>query len=278
MTTIALTGSTGKLGGRIAHRLEAAGVHQRLIVRDAARVPRVSNADVAIADYSDAGSAGTALEGIATLLMVSAAETPHRIQQHRTFVQAAADAGVGHIVYISFFGASPTATFTLARDHWATEEYIRNSGITHTFLRDNVYADLLPYLVGEDEILRGPAGRGRVAAIAQDDIADVAALVLQHPHEHAGLTYDLTGPEAMTLDDVAATLTHVTGRPVRYESETVDEAYASRRQFSDSSWQVDAWVSTYTAIAAGELDGVTTHVADLTGHAATSLESLLHRQ
>jgi uncharacterized protein YbjT (DUF2867 family) len=59
-------------------------------------------------------------------------------------VDAATVAGVEHVVYLSFVGASPTATFTLARDHFDTEEYIKASGIGHTFLRDNIYADLFP--------------------------------------------------------------------------------------------------------------------------------------
>jgi NAD(P)H dehydrogenase (quinone) len=70
----------------------------------------------------------------------------------------------------------PTATFTLARDHWHTEQHIRASGMAYTFLRDNVYADLFRYLAGDDGVLRGPAGQGRVAGVAQDDIADVAAV------------------------------------------------------------------------------------------------------
>jgi uncharacterized protein YbjT (DUF2867 family) len=275
MATIAVTGVTGKLGGRIARRLEAAGVPQRLLVRDLGRAPRLTNAEAVVADYSDAAAAISALAGVRTLLMVSAAETPHRVAQHRTFVQAAADAGVEHLVYISFFGAAPTATFTLARDHWDTEQHIKASRMAYTFLRDNVYADLFRYLAGDDGVLRGPAGQGRVAGVAQDDIADVAAVVLQSPHDHPGATYDLTGPQALTLGEVADILTRVTGRAVTYALETVEEAYASRRAFSDSQWQLDAWVSTYTAIAAGELDGVTSHVADLTGHPATSLEDLL---
>jgi NAD(P)H dehydrogenase (quinone) len=275
MATIAVTGVTGKLGGRIARRLEAAGVPQRLLVRDLGRAPRLANAEAVVADYSDAAAAISALAGVRTLLMVSAAENPHRVAQHRTFVQAAAEAGVEHLVYISFFGAAPTATFTLARDHWDTEQHIKASGMAYTFLRDNVYADLFRYLAGDDGVLRGPAGQGRVAGVAQDDIADVAAVVLQSPHDHSGATYDLTGPQALTLGEVADILTRVTGRAVTYALETVEEAYASRLAFSDSQWQLDAWVSTYTAIAAGELDGVTSHVADLTGHQATSLEDLL---
>lgn len=95
--------------------------------------------------------------------MVSAAESPERVQQHHAFVNAAADAGVAHLVYLSSAAAaaaSPTATFTLARDHWDTEEHIKASGMAHTFLRDNIYADLFPYLAGEDGVLRGPAADG----------------------------------------------------------------------------------------------------------------------
>jgi NAD(P)H dehydrogenase (quinone) len=276
MTTIAVTGATGKLGGRVARRLADAGITQRLLVRDLARAPRLDGAHAAAADYGDP-QAAEALRGIRTLLMVSAGETPRRVQQHRDFIDAAAAAGVGHVVYTSFFGASPTATFTLARDHWHTEQHLQASGMEYTFLRDNVYADLFPHLAGEDGVLRGPAGQGRVAGVAQDDIAEVAAAILQRPAKHAGRSYDLTGPQALTLDEVAAILRSVTGREVSYQPECLEEAYASRRAFAGSQWQLDAWVSTYTAIAAGELDGVSDAVPALTGHAATSLEDLLRR-
>lgn len=275
MALIAVTGATGRLGGRIASRLARADVAQRLIVRDLARAPQLAKSHAVVADYADPGAADAALHGVHTLLMMSAAETPQRVAQHATFVDAAVNVGVRHIVYVSFFGAGPAATFTLARDHWHTEQHIVNSGVGHTFMRDNVYADLMPYLAGADGVLRGPAGRGRIAAVAQDDIADAATVVLQHPDEHAGATYDLTGPQDLTLDEVADTLTRVTGTRATYQPENVAEAYASRRGLTDSQWQLDAWVSTYTAIAAGELDGATDDVERLTGHPATSLEDLL---
>jgi NAD(P)H dehydrogenase (quinone) len=275
MTAIAVTGATGRLGGRVAHRLEEAGVQQRLLVRDISRAPCVVGATVAVGDYADGDAISAALAGIDTALMVSAAETPDRVEQHRSFVDAAARAGISHLVYVSFFGASPTATFTLARDHWATEELIKASGMGYTFLRDNVYADLLPGLAGEDGVLRGPAGQGRVAAVAQDDIAEVAAIVLLAPEQHLGLTYNLSGPEALTLDQVAETITGATGRIVSYQSETLEEANASRQALASSPWQLEAWVSTYTAIAAGELDSVSPDIEKVTGHPAMSLELLL---
>jgi NAD(P)H dehydrogenase (quinone) len=277
MTAIGVTGATGRLGGRIARRLEAGAVPQRLLIRDISRAPRLAGATLAVADYADRGAVTAAVAGLDTVLMVSAAETPDRVEQHRTFIDAAARGGVSHLVYVSFFGASPTATFTLARDHWATEEHVKRSGMTYTFLRDNVYADLLPVLAGEDGVLRGPAGQGRVAAVAQDDIAQVAAIVLQNPDGHRDQTYNLTGPEALTLEQVADTITKAAGRTVRYQPETIEEANASRQAFASSPWQLEAWVSTYTAIAAGELDGVSGDIEKVTGHPAMSLAHLLRQ-
>src|SRR5439155_22774549 len=96
-------------------------------------------------------------------------------------------------------GATRDATSPLAHDHWATEEHIRATRLRHTSLRDNMYADFMPYLVGDDGVIRGPAGDGRVAAVAQDDIAEAAVAVLRQPDGHDGATYSLTGPEALTL-------------------------------------------------------------------------------
>ena len=132
--------------------------------------------------------------------MVSASETPDRVERHRAFVDAAVAAGVRHLVYTSFVGAAPDSVFTLARDHWATEEHIRASGLEFTFLRDNLYADFLTFLVGDDGVIRGPAGDGRAAVVVQDDIADAAVAVLRDPAPHAGRTYDLTGPQALSFD------------------------------------------------------------------------------
>lgn len=274
-TIIGVTGATGRLGGRVAQRLSDASASQRLLVRDPARAPRLSGSTVAHAPFGDRRAVIAALDGVPTVLMVSASETADRVAQHTRFIDAATEAGVEHLVYISFYGASPEATFTLARDHHATEEHIRASGMAFTFLRDNFYADLMPALVGEDGVIRGPAGQGRVAAVAQDDVADAATVVLLDPASHAGSTYSLTGPESLTLDEVATTVTAELGRPTRYDAETLDEAYASRASYGAPSWLVDAWISTYTAIATGEVAGVTDDVERLTGHRATSLAELL---
>jgi NAD(P)H dehydrogenase (quinone) len=277
-TTIALTGATGGIGGRVARLLEAAGVAPRLVVRDPARAPQIAGADVTTGDYADGEAMRRALDGAGTLLLVSAGEAADRVVQHRTAVDAAVAAGVKRIVYISFLGASPACTFTFGRDHFHTEQHIAATGIRHTFLRDSFYQDLLPAFVGDGDAIRAPAGDGRVSAVARDDIADVAAAVLlDEAGTHDGRTYDVTGPEALTIAEIAAVLSDAVGRPITYVPETVEVAYASRASYGAPPWEVDGWVTSYTAIAAGEVATVSDTVPSVAGHPATPLAETLAR-
>lgn len=273
---IAVTGASGGIGGRVARLLADAGAPQVLVVRNPARAPQIASAAVRVADYDRPDAMRAALEGVSTLFLVSASEHPERVRQHRQAVDAAVAAGVTRIVYLSFVGAAPDATFTFARDHWATEQYLRGTDLATTFLRDNMYADFVPYFAGADGVIRGPAGDGAVAAVARDDVADVAVRVLLEREFHDGRTYDLTGPVAFTLTEAAETLTEVCGRPVRYHDETEDEAYASRAG-TGRDFEVAGWVSSYQAIATGELSRVSDAVATITGSPAMGLRDVLRR-
>ncbi len=276
--SLALTGATGTVGGLTARLLD--GRPLRLLVRDPSRAPRIPGADVRRAPYGDPACV-EALRGVDTVLMVSAHESADRVEVHRSFVAAAVEAGVRQVVYTSFLGADSTSGFLLGRDHAATERIIRESGLAHTFLRDSFYAEVFPMFADEQGVIRGPAGQGRVAAVSQRDVAEVAATVLRDPEAHAGRRYDLTGPDALTLSEIVATLTRVTGRPHRFVDETLEEARASRAHYGAPDWLVDAWISTYTAIRDGELDLVSEDVPRLLGRPATSfaaaVEAMLRR-
>jgi NAD(P)H dehydrogenase (quinone) len=277
--TYAVTGATGEIGRRVVARLADAGAAQRLVVRDPARAQPPTGASVAQAEYRDGDAMVRACEGVSTLFLVSAAETEDRVSEHLSAVDAAVAAGVERIVYLSFVNAAADATFTLARHHWATEERIRASGVAYTFLRDNLYADFVPYFTSPDDLaIRGPADGGRMGAVARDDIGEVAATVLLEGSTHDGRTYDVTGPEAITLAEAAATLSRALGRTVRFVDETVEEAYASRATYGAPAWMVDGWVSTYLAIADGSVETVSDTVERLTGHPAASLGELLERR
>jgi NAD(P)H dehydrogenase (quinone) len=272
---IGVTGATGAVGGRVAVRLAARGLIQRLIVRDPERAPLLIAAEVRHgAGYGERESMRAAFAGVGTLFLVPAAEAEDRIEQHRAVVDAAAAAGVDRIVYLSFLNAGPEATFSLARHHWDTEQHIRASGVPWTFVRASLYLDFVPQLMGPDDVIRGPAGDGRVAPVLRDDVADaVVALLTEDGHE--GRTYELTGPRALTLAEAAVAMAGRTGRPIRFEDETLEEAYASRAHYGAPDWEVEGWVTTYSAIAAGELDTVSDDVRRLAGHDPAGIEDWL---
>jgi uncharacterized protein YbjT (DUF2867 family) len=280
---IAVTGATGALGRRVVPRLAGReDVALRLVVREAARAPRVPGAEVAAVPggYADGPGLTAALAGVHTLYLVSAAEAEDRLQQHRTAVAAAAAAGVQRVVYTSFLGADPDAVFTLARQHAATEEALAATGVRTTVLRHAMYADFVPFFaVLEDgrAVIAAPADDGRASFVSRDDLADVAAAVLLDDSPALdGAVLDVTGPEALSLDDAAAVLAEVTGRPAAYRGQTVEEAWATRRPSGHPDWEVEGWVTSYRAIAAGELSRVTDVVPTLTGHPARTVAEHLH--
>jgi uncharacterized protein YbjT (DUF2867 family) len=270
---IALTGVTGAVGGRVARLLSERGLPLRFIARDPAKCPPI-DADVRQASYDDTTAMTDALRGAGSLMFVSGREDKDRLDHHRSVVEAAAGAGVGKIVYTSFIGAAPDSTFTLGRQHHATEQMILDTGIPHVFLRNNLYTDFVPYFAGEDGVIRGPAGDGRLGWVTRDDIAESAATVLT-TSEHDGTTFDMTGPESIDLYETAERYGRFIGREMTYHPETVDEAFASRASYGAPDWEVEGWVTSYLAIANGEMDVVSDAVETLTGHPAQSLEDFL---
>ena len=225
--------------------------------------------------YANTPEVVEALKGIDVLLMVSARENPERVEEHTSFLNAAKLAGVQHIVYTSFYGADEKATFTLSRDHAQTEAYIKELGFTYTFLRDNFYLDFLIDIALENGEIRGPAGSGKVSAVARKDTSSVAAEILSHAKKWENQTLNLTGPENLSMEEIVALLSKNTGKTITYVDESVEEAYESRKKWPAQNWEYDAWVSTYTAIKAGEQAGVSTDVEKVLDHPASSLLDIL---
>lgn len=305
---IAVTGTTGELGVRISERLERLGIHQRLLVRNPEYASSIHNAEIAvIGSYGDFPGMRKALEGIKTLFLVSARDKMgiiinaleknlpipeyDRVQEHKTAVTAAAEAGVERIVYLSFLNASAEATFLFSRDHFHTEEFIRGSGIKYTFLRPNLYMDKVPLHIARSDVIRAPAGNGRVSWVSRDDIADVAAAVLTGTG-HDGKTYDVTGPEALTMQETADHLSAATGRKITYEAQTPEEVRLSRsssrmEEFEErrrkltgkglTDYEVEAWISHYYQIAKGEVSVVSNIVPVLCERPGETLSQFLEK-
>jgi NAD(P)H dehydrogenase (quinone) len=272
---IGVAGSTGQLGSRVANRLAALNQPQRLLGRNLARAPKFSGAEFVQASYEDGPSMRTALSGVHTLFLVSGYEA-NRLEQHYSAIDAAVAAGVERIVYTSFLSAAPHATFTHAREHYLTEQRIRATGKRYTFLRPSFYLDKAPGWFSKEGVVQGPASNGTISWVSRDDLADVAVAVLTSVG-HDGASYDITGGQALTLAEAAEEFSRVTGLPASYRPETIKEARASRAKFHPSEWELEAWVSTYVAIATGEMSVVSHTVQALTGHTPQTLADYLYR-
>ena len=305
---LGITGASGQVGSRIAARLADMGLPQRLIVGDAARAPLLPLAEVAEASsYGNAVAMARALAGVDRLFLVSARDrfgvahmaakkgTPvppyDRLREQLTAVDAAVEAGVKHIVYLSIMSAAPDATFILAHDHFHTEQYIRAKGVPFTFLRACLYTDNVPHSVSAGDVMRVPAGEGRAAWVTRDDVAAAVVGALTGAG-HEGHTYDVTGPEALTMAETAERLSEAVGRKIVYQAQTPQEARetrstsrlekfeAERRMLTGhglDEYEVDVFVTHFTQIAEGDVARVSDAVPRLTGRPAQSLAEYLRR-
>ena len=262
---IVVTGASGKVGRMIASQLAENVVPQTLLVRDAARAPALPGADIVVADFSDGASVRAALQPGDRVFMVSVHEAVEaRIAAHRSFIDAAADVGVGLLAYLSIVNPSPTAAFHHGRSHEATERMILASGVPCTFLRMNLFLDDLPLWFDPDGVCRGPGGDGRVALISREDVAAVSAGVLVGPG-YEGEALDVTGEESHSLGELAALCSEVLDRPFRYQPGTREAWLESRISAGVAPWDANIGVGSYEALLGGEFDITSQVVRRVTG-------------
>ena len=275
MAKIAVTGVTGNLGGMVSRLCKENGIKVRNLARNKEKAEKMGFSDVFKSSYDKSDDTVKSLEGIDVLFMVSGSENPDRVQQHKDFIDSAKTAGVSHIVYLSFYNASKNSIFTLGRDHYATEEYIKENGFKYIFLRDNFYADFFVDMCREYGEIKGPAGNGKVSAVVRSDVSEVAAKILENPEKWENQTLNMTGSEELTMEEITKLASKYLGKEIKYIPETVDEAYESRKIWKTEQWEYDSWVSTYTAIAKGEQAGVSNDIEKVLGRKATSLTTYL---
>jgi uncharacterized protein YbjT (DUF2867 family) len=267
---IVVTGASGKVGRMIAERLAEDGVHQTLLVRDAARAPELPGADVVVADFTDGRSVRAALRPGDRVFMVSVHEDVEtRVAAHRSFIEAAAAVDVGLIAYLSIVNPSPTAAFHHGHSHYATEQMLLASGAPYAFLRMNLFLDDLPLWFDPDGVCRGPGGDGRVALISRADVAAVSAGVLAGTgYENEAL--DLTGEESLSLPELAALCSEILGRDFRYEPGTREAWIESRIGAGVEPWDANIGIGSYDALHGGEFDVTSRVVRRVTGRPAES--------
>ena len=272
---ILVSGASGKLGRMVVEQLVKLGAASRVraLSRNPANLAGLG-VETRRGDFDDPGSLASAFEGGDVLLLISTdniVEPGARIRQHSAAINAARAAGVKHVVYTSAPSPVPENPVPITRDHAETERLLRESGLAWTALRNNLYTD---FLIDAGAInpggLVGNTGAGRVPYVTRDDCAAAAVAVLLDPAPHAGKAYEITGPAALSRDDVAAILTEVAGRPV--PKIDLDDATFRAGVIAAGipDFLADVVVTYGIAVRDGWLDNPSTTVADLTGRPATS--------
>ena len=277
MPKIAVIGVTGNLGGIVSRLCKKNGIEVRNLARNVEKAEKLGFSNVFKSSYDKSEDTVKSLKGIEVLFMVSGSENPNRVQQHKDLIDAAKVAGISHIIYLSFYNASKNSIFTLGRDHYATEEYIKENGFKYTFLRDNFYVDFFVDLCREYGEIKGPAGNGKVSAVVRSDVSEVVAKILENPGKCENQTLNMTGPEELSMDEIVKTVSKYFGKEIKYIEETVEEAYESRKIWKAEQWEYDSWVSTYTAIAENEQSGISNDIEKVLGRKATSLVEYLEK-
>ncbi|HEX8916243.1 MAG TPA: SDR family oxidoreductase [Humisphaera sp.] len=271
---ILVTGATGTSGVAIVRALLDLGNVPRVLARDPERAAKLLGDDVEIArgDFADAGSLAAACDGIDSALLLSPPE-PSTVADQTRFVDAAKSAGVKHVVKFSAVGAHPGAPHRFGAWHGEAERYLERSGLAWTHLRPNFF---MQNLLGFAGMVKGgtlyvPAGDGRAPFVDVRDIAAVAAHCLSE-EGHEGKVYDVTGPEALSYADVAATFAKVLGKPVSYVDVPTEAATQSMVQAGMEPWRAEAINELNTAMKQWRFAGVTDVVKRVGHKDPTTLE------
>jgi NAD(P)H dehydrogenase (quinone) len=272
---ILVTGATGKIGSCIAQHLKQLGKRFRLLVREPRKLSTFPEVEKVTGDYGDVESLNRAFTDVSSAFIVSGyAEPGERAKLHRNAFQAAQRAGVRYLIYLSTLGASPHSRFPMSRDHYESEQFLQATGVPHTILRDSFYSELAVQMFNEEGVMKGPGGQGKVSWVGREEIAEAAAKLLARDRPLPG-TFLMTGPSALILRETAALLSALKRRTLRYEDEPVDAAKQWRSKLGVPAWEVDTWVGSYEAIAAGEFETVDPALATILGRPASDLETYL---
>ncbi len=278
---ILVTGATGHLGGAVVKFLlnKVAADQVAVLVRDAAKAADLAEKGVSVrvGDYHDKASLVQAFQGVDTLLLVSTSDLADRVGQHLNVINAAKEAGVKRVAYtgVTMQHLDTSALKDFMGEHFQTEENLKNSGLTYTFLRNNLYADVLPMFFGPNVLETGiflPAGQGRVPYATREDMAEAAANVLAGDG-HDNQTYELVNTESWSMADAAAILSELAGKDIAYTDAPNDVYADTMTKAGVPEGAIGFTIGFANAIGANDFDLPGSTLEQLLGRKPTSLKA-----
>lgn len=278
-----VTGAGGQLGRRVVELLLEQNKSPIIAAtRDPAKLADLAKrgVDVRKADFEDPASLATAFAGASRALLIStdALDRPgRRYEQHANAITALAKANVKHIVYTSIVSPAEGAASFVANDHRLTEAALAKSGVGYTSLRNNLYTDLsLQVFAGAiaGGKLVDARGSGKVSLLSREDCAKAAAAALASSFEGTR-ALDITGPEALTGEDIAKVLAAVSGKPVTYIPVSPEAAVAGMVDHGLPKPLAELFVTFDVGVSRGELAVVSPAFEELTGERPQALRDWL---
>ncbi|MBW4438860.1 MAG: NmrA family NAD(P)-binding protein [Pleurocapsa minor GSE-CHR-MK-17-07R] len=266
---ILVTGASGTVGSALLAQLAQLGIPARAGVRTLPAVPTSDLITYVHFDFGDPVLMDAAMQGIRTLFLLTP-NAADAVAYAQAAVQAARQAGIAHIVRLSAYSTPDE----MHNPHRIIDALLAESGIPFTVLQPGPFMQNFVFAFGPtiraQSALYEPLMDARVSYIDARDIARTAAVILSDPSAHAGATYVLTGPEALSDYDIASILTDVTGRPIQYVPISDDAARASLTGIGLPEPVVESVIGLYGLMRAGKRSHVTTHIEHITGQPATS--------
>jgi uncharacterized protein YbjT (DUF2867 family) len=278
---ILVTGATGLNGKELLRRLSANGVAVRALARNPARAEAIAalpHVEIVQGDMARPETLAAALHGVDRAMLISSSD-PAMLDVQSNFIDAARKAGVKHVVKLSGIMPDLNSAFRFARMHGEIEKRLEASGMAFTHLRAGefmpAYFRQIPNITAKGAMFL-PMQDARIALIDVGDIAEIAAKVLTGSG-HEGKVYPLTGPEALTMTEVAARLSAATGNTIRYVNVPPEDTRKAQLAAGMPPYLADALFELFAERRNGKESKVWPDAAALLGRRPTSLDQFASR-
>lgn len=278
---ILVTGATGTIGSQVAASLLDADADVRVGLRSVEKGEALAarGAEVVHFDFEDPSTYARAFEGVDRVFLLSPF-VEEFVAHVDEAAKAAKAAGVQFVTRMSALGADAGANEGLSQQHGRAEEAVKQSGVDWAVLRPTFFQDnVLNYQGGTvaDGAFYGASNGGKTAYVSSRDVAEVAAKILLDPNPHTGQTYTLTGPTALSDDELASALTRAAARPINYVDLPSDQLLQGQLAAGTPQWMAEHLVALEGIKAAGWAEAASPDVEQVLGRPPEALGSFLER-